>query len=160
MARNFDEEIAQLEGALKNNPNDPAKQQALEAVRHAKSVSDRRGSLREEALKAEGDMYAGTDNAGAMRRGEEARSALRGVSAASQSTGGFPSDFPIGFIPQLTEMMRKASGDMKLNPDTPALVAFYQENKDRFQLNPSQEKFKDTKDYTIQGGVKRIMGNQ
>jgi hypothetical protein len=156
MARNFDEEIAQLEAALKNSPNDGAKQQALEAVRHAKAVSDKRSSLRDEAMKAEGDMYAGTDNAGAMRRGEEARSALRGVSAASQSTGGFPSDFPIGFIPQLREMMRRQSGDMKLNPDTPAMVAFYQENKDRIQLNPSQEKFQDPKEYTIPGGVGRL----
>lgn len=122
-------------------------------------------SLKDEAMTAEGDMYLGQDNAGAMRRGEEARADLavakRGVSAAAApAAGGFPSDFPIGYIPQLREMMRRESGDMKLNPDTPTLVAFYEQNKDRIKLNPSEQKFKDPKDYTIPGGVSRISGNQ
>lgn len=121
-------------------------------------------SLKDEAMTAEGDMYSGTDNAGAMRRGEEARADLavakRGVSAAAPAAGGVPSDFPYGFIPQLTEMMRKASGDMKLNPTMSEIVAWWEPRKDQINIQPSQQKFKDTKDYTIPGGVSRISGNQ
>lgn len=152
MAGNIDAEIAALQKKLRDQSNaSPVNPQAETDIRAQLTALQK-----QKGQQAAGDMYSGTNNDAAMRSGEDAREALSGMGQAqaqAPQASGFskprPADFPIAFFPQLKAMV---------GPDATQdeVYDFWEQNKDNIQLNPSGQKFKDTKVKTIPAGVNRL----
>jgi hypothetical protein len=146
MAGNIDAEIAALQKKLRDQSNaSPVNMQAEDDIRAQLTALQK-----QKGQQAAGDMYSGTNNDAAMRSGEDAREALSGMGQAqAQASKPRPADFPIAFFPQLKAMV---------GPDATQdeVYDFWEQNKDNIQLNPSGQKFKDTKVKTIPAGVNRL----